>query len=150
MMERRTRLASVSTALALAAWLPGCGGDTSERYTPSDVDAQAALAASLDAWKSGIAPGEVPETSPQVFVADSYRQPGESLISYEILGEVPGDVPCCYAVDLQFDPPREEKARFVVVGIDPLWVFRLEDYQLIAHWDHLMPEPEESAPATDE
>ncbi|HVW02959.1 MAG TPA: hypothetical protein VHB77_21545, partial [Planctomycetaceae bacterium] len=63
--------------------------------------------------------------------------------SYQILGEVPGDTPRCYAVRLKLtDPDAEERARFVVVGIDPLWVFRYEDFQLIAHWDHRMAEEE--------
>jgi hypothetical protein len=144
-------LTSVSTAFALAAWLSGCGrGDASARYTPAEADAQAAVAAAMDAWQLGIEPGEIPETSPLVFLTDSYRQPGETLVSYEILGEVPGDVPRCYAVDLQFDPPREEKARFIVVGIDPLWVFRQEDYQLLTHWDHhMLPPPPGSEPAAE-
>ena len=37
--------------------------------------------------------------------------------------------------------------RFVVFGIDPLWVFRQEDYEMFAHWEHLMDGPE--APAAD-
>jgi hypothetical protein len=26
----------------------------------------------------------------------------------------------------------------VVIGIDPLWVFRHEDYDLLLHWEHPM------------
>jgi hypothetical protein len=89
----------------------------------------------------------VPDTSdPLIHVTDEHRRPQEKLIAYEILGEVPGDTPRCFAVDLQYDPPRREKARFVVVGIDPLWVFRLEDYQLLAHWEHKMPPLEPKPP----
>jgi hypothetical protein len=121
----------------------GCGpADTSARYTPSEQQAEQAVATALDAWKAGVPAGEVPETSPLIHLTDSFRKEGETLVDYKILGEVPGDLERCYAVDLTFDPPREEQARFVVVGIDPLWVFRMEDYQLITHWDHHMPAPE--------
>jgi hypothetical protein len=36
------------------------------------------------------------------------------------------------------DPATELKARYVVVGIDPVWVFRQEDYDMLSHWDHPM------------
>ena len=121
----------------------GCGrGDGTARYIPAEQTARDALTAGLDAWKSGSPAGEVADTKPLVFVTDSYRGQNERLVDYEILGQVPGNVPRCFAVDLQFDPPREEKTRYVVVGIDPLWVFRMEDYQLLAQWDHHMDDEE--------
>lgn len=125
--------------LAGGSCLSGCSqGDTSAKYTPSPADAESAVETVLDAWKAGIPAGPVPDTSPLINLTDSYRKNGETLKEYEILGEVPGDLLRCYAVNLSFDPPREEQAKFVVVGIDPLWVFRLEDYQLLTHWDHNM------------
>ena len=44
------------------------------------------------------------------------------------------------------DPEEVERIRFVVVGIDPLWVFRQADYDMIAHWEHKLP----AAATTDE
>jgi hypothetical protein len=129
-------------AASIVLLLQGCGKqDTTAKYTPSQVDAEAAVETAMNAWKSGVPAGPVPDTSPLIHLADSYRKPDETLKEFEILGEVPGDLQRCYAVNLVFDPPREEKARFVVVGIDPLWVFRMEDYQLLTHWDHYMPPP---------
>lgn len=131
--------------------LHGCtGGDKTAEFTPSTSDAEAAITDAMNAWKAGIPPGPVPDTSPLVHLEDSYRKPDEQLKEFEILGEVPGDLRRCYAVNLVFDPPREEKARFVVVGIDPLWVFRMEDYQLIMHWDHYAPEPVPDNEAADD
>jgi hypothetical protein len=31
------------------------------------------------------------------------------------------------------------KVRYIVLGIDPLFVFRQEDFDLLMHWDHHMP-----------
>jgi hypothetical protein len=42
--------------------------------------------------------------------------------------------------------------RYNVLGRDPIWVFRLEDYEMISHWEHPMigeaEAPPESTPAT--
>jgi hypothetical protein len=89
----------------------------------------------------------VPETTPAVHVTDTYRKPDESLVDYRILGEVPSDRKRCYAVELRFAPERAERTRFLVVGIEPLWVFRLEDAENLAHWEHNMEAPEAPAEA---
>jgi hypothetical protein len=47
----------------------------------------------------------------------------------------------CFAVRITLDNPAEEqRVRFIVIGVDPLWVFREEDYTMLSHWDHAMPE----------
>jgi hypothetical protein len=144
-VRQRFLIATVAAAWSCAA--PGCGQrNTTARYVPAPQQAEAAIKLAFDAWKQGAAAGPVAGSMPAVHVTDSYRRPDERLVAYEILGEVPGDTPRCYAVSLQFDSAREEKARFVVVGVDPLWVFRLEDLQLLNHWEHRM-EPESNAAA---
>jgi hypothetical protein len=94
----------------------------------------------FEAWRQGSPPGVIPDTSPAVHITDTYRKPDEALIDYRILGEVPSERKRCYAVELRFAPERAERTRFLVVGIDPLWVFRLEDAELLAHWEHKMDE----------
>jgi hypothetical protein len=137
--------------IALSVCL-GCSSQESRiaRFIPSADAAESAITTVLTAWKKGIPAGPVPDTSsPVVHVTDSFRDPGEKLQEFRILGEVPGDTPRCFAVELKFLPERTEKVRFVVVGIDPLWVFRMEDYQLLSHWDHNMavaPAPKDSDP----
>jgi hypothetical protein len=67
------------------------------------------------------------------------------LDDFEILGEVPGPTGRCFAVRLKLrEPVAEEKVRYAVFGIDPLWVFRQEDLEMLGHWEHPMP-PEEPA-----
>jgi hypothetical protein len=114
----------------------GCGRRGYERYYPPAAAAREALEAALGAWQDGQAPGLLQAHSPPVMVVDSVRRPGQRLTRYEVLGQVPGDGPRCFAVRLVLeDPAREQKARFVVLGVSPLWVFRQEDYDMMAHWE---------------
>jgi hypothetical protein len=126
----------------------GCGRDDRARFTPAEGVAVRALESGLVAWQHGQPPGPVAGTSPVVQVVDGYRRPGQRLAQFEILGTAPGDGPRVYAVRLILDGPREEKrVRFVVLGINPLWVLRYEDYEMLAHWDHPMDDVGKKSPA---
>lgn len=94
----------------------------------------------MEAWKKGEPVGPVSGTSkPAIHFVDSHRKPNQRLDHYEILGEVPGNAPRCFAVKAHLtNPDAEERLRYIVVGIDPLWVFRQEDYDLLSHWSHPM------------
>ncbi len=139
----RGRRAECGNGVCLALFavlLTGCG-DSSARYVPSVTQAEAAVTASLEDWKRGLPAGPVADTKPAVQVVDSQRRKLPVLSDYQILGEVPGNAPRCLAVRLRWaNPEKEERARYVVVGIDPLWVFRQEDYDLLSHWEHPMEE----------
>jgi hypothetical protein len=140
----------LAALVVIAGSAPGCNSEAAaiQRFIPSQESSQSAISKAFDAWKTGVPAGPVPETTPLVHLTDNHRKPNERLVSYRILGEVPGDTPRCYAVELKFDPPRDERARYVVVGIDPLWVFRMEDYQLLSHWEHKM-EPKQASTKTE-
>ena len=57
------------------------------------------------------------------------------LTGYKILGQVSAEAPVCFAVQLSLNnPPEERRERYVVVGIDPLWVWRYDEYVMITHW----------------
>lgn len=123
-----------------ALLLLGCGGsDPRARYTPSEEAAQEALEAALVAWQNGKPPGPVEGTSPVVHMVDGHRKPGQKLQGFTVLGPAPGEGARVLAARLTLENPREEqKVRYVIVGIDPLWVFRYEDYEMMVHWDHPM------------
>lgn len=133
----------------------GCGRQAPDYspYTPGLDQAQEAVRLGLEAWKADQPPGELPGTRPVIHVTDAGRKAGQTLVDYRILGEARGSAGRTIAVILQLDHPREElRARYIVVGIDPLWVFRQEDYDLLMHWDHHMPatSPEGEPPAPDQ
>lgn len=127
--------------LAVAACV-GCSGPghRAEDFIPTEEAARAALAAYLGAWKRGDTAPQVPDTRPPVLVADELRGAGRTLAGYDILGPVPADAPWCFAVRLTLgNPAAEVRERYVVVGADPIWVWRYDDYVMITHWEHPMP-----------
>lgn len=129
----------VAMCLLALSNLTGCARKTLD-YTPSLAVAESAVRSGLEAWKSGQSPGEVAGTSPVIHVTDAGRKPGQTLDDFQILGEVRGSAGRTMAVTLHLSNPSEViKTRYIVVGIDPLWVFRQEDYELLMHWDHHMP-----------
>src|SRR5262245_37664235 len=134
--------------LVRVAWLTvglmsvlGCGRRTSsDQFVPSSGAARDALEAALTAWRNGEQPGAIHST-PVVQVVDTHRSLDRPLQSFEILGEVGSDCGRCFSVRISLENPSEEqKVRFLIIGIDPLWVFREEDYTMLSHWDHPMPE----------
>jgi hypothetical protein len=143
----------------LATACLGCGKRTgaTERFVPPAATAREALSTALKSWQNGDAPGTIPATSPPIQLVDAHRKPGQKLASCAILGEVAGGGPRTFAVKVKFeDPPEESRLRFVVVGRDPIWIFREEDYELLLHWEHAMPGPANdgeaestASPATD-
>jgi hypothetical protein len=143
----RITIHAISAACLLTA--AGCG-DRTPNYTPSATVAEKSVRRALDAWKAGEPAGEIPQTQPVVQVVDVGRKPGQMLADYRILGETRGSSGRTFAVTLNLENPTETiKTQYIVVGIDPLWVFRQEDYELLSHWDHHMPATE-PASQTDE
>lgn len=135
----------MSVMLVTACWLglsAGCSssGNDHARFVPAPETARATIATALEAWQRGDPVGEINGTKPLIFVTDAHRREGQKLEQFEILGEVPGATPRTYLVKVTFsNPTAEEKIRYAVLGIDPLWVYRHEDLELLAHWDHAMP-----------
>ncbi|HVX11116.1 MAG TPA: hypothetical protein VHC22_08050 [Pirellulales bacterium] len=122
-----------------------------ERYVPDAARAQEALDLVLGAWKNGEPAGELKLNSPDVTiqVADATRRPGQRLVDYELLGEISGEGPRTFAVRLKLDNPKAEReVRYYLVGIDPLWVFRQEDYDALIHWDACAPDEQEARETT--
>ena len=140
----RCRLLLLVSLLAAggASWLSGCSDGRAldrERYRPAPDTARVALETVLSEWKAGRFAGTIAGRAPQIKIVDSRQKPEFPLEEFEILGEVAAEGYRAFAVRLQCAPPRGvERVRYVVIGIDPLWVFREEDYDMLAHWDHAM------------
>ncbi|MCE9529294.1 MAG: hypothetical protein K8R36_24870 [Planctomycetales bacterium] len=140
--DSKCKLRGIRTAwgmtLLLCAAVVGCKTRTADDYRPSKELCRQALSAALDAWKLGESPGRI-EGTPAVQVGDTLRRPGQKLVSYEILGETAGDQGRQFAARVVFaNPAAEEKINYIVIGIDPIWVFRQEEYDMVTHWEHKM------------
>lgn len=127
--------------IALTVACSGCGDRSprAEEFVPTEAAARVALEASLKAWQDGGAETRVSASSPAIETADGLRTKGRTLVRYEILGPIPADAPHCFAVRLTLGNPHQElRERYVVLGLDPVWVWRHEDFVMLTHWDHRM------------
>lgn len=118
-----------SFTLSLLCSLSGCSGKSTARYIPTVPSARKALETSLATWKSGTAHGPITSSKPAINVFDARWQAGSELESYEILDEVKGEDHPQFKVRLKLAGQPEETLTYRVVGIDPLLVFRDEDYK---------------------
>jgi hypothetical protein len=129
----------------LAVCALGCGRRAgNERFIPSEATSRRAVGAAMDAWRAGEPADRTIRLSDPTLnleVADTARRQGQRLVEYEILGEVSAEGPRCIAVRVKLEEPREElEVLYYLVGIDPLFVFRQEDYELLTHWEMAMPD----------
>lgn len=127
---------------AFATLLAGCQQETKsgyERYIPPAESARASLARVMEGWLKGLSPKESDSKQPEVHVVDQTRRTDRRLARYEILGEVPAENARAFTVRVTYDGSDEsETLKYVAVGVDPMWIFRWEDYEGI--WSH----PEEA------
>lgn len=142
----KTRWAALCLVVsAVLVILSGCGPGPEKRFVPSTESAEQTLETALTAWQNGKKPPclaqEKSPATPAIQLIDTHHKKDQRLAKFTVLGPTTGDATRCYAVRLSFENPSEEaRARFVVLGLDPLWVMRYEDYEMVAHWDHPMPE----------
>jgi hypothetical protein len=114
--------------------LAGCSpGGKVEDFTPPADNARQALEAALNHWKAGNKPGTVPGTTPAVEVLDSKWKAGQKITDFEVLGEdQAGPGPRTFKVRLTLAGGSPLEVRYIVVGIDPLWVYRDEDFKKVS------------------
>ena len=144
-MNRFPRIAGILVALGLAlASVAGCSSEVKsgfDQYMPSVESARAQVSHVMDAWVQGRSPAEsARKDHPEVHVVDENRKTNVRLSRYEILGEVPIENARAFDVRLTFEGSTEpEVVRYIAVGVDPMWIFRREDYEGI--WKHDMEAP---------
>ncbi|MEX2315999.1 MAG: hypothetical protein WD669_02535 [Pirellulales bacterium] len=133
-------------ALLFSISIAGCGSKKDfSRYLPPPELSERALDAALTAWRDGSQAPVVLDDKTRVEFVDDSRRPGQSLKEFRILGEVSRDAGRYYEVQLELDQPSKvENRRYLVIGINPLWVFRQADYEMLSHWD-MPPEPVKKA-----
>lgn len=113
----------------------GCSsGKKLEDFTPQEGSARKALEAALTHWVGGGQPGAIPNTKPVVEVTDTKWKTGQKIQSFEILGDEPpaGAGPRFFKVRLTPEKGTPVETRYAVLGIDPLLIYRDDDYQKLS------------------
>ena len=118
----------VNVAMLLLCTAIGCSGKSVASYKPSNEVARQALQTALSTWKSGAKHDPITSVKPNLEVFDARWQAGSKLESFEILEEVPDKPQPQFKVKLKLVGKPEETTDYLVVGIDPLLIFRQEDY----------------------
>lgn len=128
-MSGMNRLIAMLICGATIGALAACGGNPQARYKPAPTTAREAIDTALSAWKSGAPYAPIKDGKPEINVFDARWQSGKKLESYEILEEVPDQEHPQFKVRIKLVGKPEEVDQYLVVGIDPLLVFRDSDYK---------------------
>ncbi len=129
----------------LFAFIAGCerGGEApTPAFVPSWAEARQALESSLSAWRDAPLPLPASFDTHAVQIVDKTRKPDQRLLSFQILGQ--SDIENTRQFTVRLNLEGEESPQLVkynVLGRDPVWVFRLDDYELLSHWQHDMSPP---------
>ncbi len=117
-------------ASVVVALLVGCGAESHERYIPGTDQARSAVEAALSSWKAGEPHQTIKSHTPPVDLFDARRQAGKKLADFHIVEEVTGQDRPTFKVTLRLaGEQRDEETTYVVIGSDPLLVFRAEDFK---------------------
>jgi hypothetical protein len=108
--------------------LAGCGGPTIDQYLPDSTKARESLEIALNAWKDGKPNKTVDAPNYKIDVFDSRWQTGAKLQSFEIIAEEPRDPHPAFRVKTRING-KEEEVKYVVMGIDPINIFREQEYR---------------------
>lgn len=95
---------------------------------PNTDKARVALDKALTAWKNGEKMGSIKEEAYTVEVADRIWMAGKKLSAFEILEAEDKPGPRWFSVRLTLKGSQPQTVRYAVLGINPLWVYREEDF----------------------
>jgi hypothetical protein len=113
-------------------------------YMPGWDEARQALQSALSAWRDAPRSAPLPPTFaiPSVQFIDKRRRSDQRLLSFEILSQTDIENARQFTVRLTVEgEERPQLVKYNIVGRQPVWVFRLEDYEMFSHWEHDMDEP---------
>jgi hypothetical protein len=131
---RRVCICRLAVSLFLALTLivlAACTSRKASDFIPKEAQSREALTTALTAWKKGEKWQKIPAGKSIIEALDNKWRAGQQLADFQILEADPaGEGPQWFTVKLVMKKPAGElKVRYVVVGIDPLWVYREEDYK---------------------
>jgi hypothetical protein len=123
----------------LVGLVAGCGSETtgSGGNMPTTQTARQALESALTAWQKGQPPGLIASTTPPVQAVDLAWQGGQKLGGFSIVSEDDSEDVKKFSVKLTMkQPPGQKEVRYVVLGREPVWVYRDEDYTRMINMDN--------------
>jgi hypothetical protein len=125
-----------------------CRSDAQSGVTgrlPDQALARRAVEIAMQAWREspGLALSSSP--SPSVMFVDQRRRPGQPLRAFTVLSESESEGFRRYQIKLALAEPDESRvAAYCVFGVNPIWVYRSEDFDMIMHWECPMPADSQS------
>lgn len=120
--------------LATAA-LVGCGQGSAP--IPSAVEGREALRASLDAWKAGKPASSLAGGKPSIEAVDFEWKAGKVLSDYALGAEASGQGTQTFAATLTLKgQPTPKAVQYMVLGLDPIRIYRDEDFNRALNMDN--------------
>ena len=120
----------------------GNGEAATPAFVPSWAEARQSLESSLSAWRDAPSPMPAALDIRGVQFVDQHRKPGQRLTSFQVLGQTDIENARQFTVRLNLEgEDSPQLVKYNVLGRDPVWVFRLDDYEMFAHWEHDMDAP---------
>jgi hypothetical protein len=136
--EQQRTWAWITGTLVVGTALAGCGESAPdpEGFLPSADVARRALELALNTWQSGGQPNRIQADSLTVQPVDLNWKSGKQLAAFTILQEETHQKPPRFTVRLTWKDNTEEVVHYVVVGRDPIWLFRQQEFERVARMDH--------------
>src|SRR3954447_16569838 len=128
MRPRLLFLPLIATALA------GCWGGSAP-LASADA-ARRALQESLDAWKAGRPASSLLAEKPSIEAVDFEWKAGRVLTDYTLGDEAPGQGTRTFSATLTLKGgPAPKAVRYMVLGLDPVRIYRDEDFNRAMNMD---------------
>jgi len=120
--------------------LAGCGEGSAP--LPSKASAREALQTALDAWKAGKPPSSLAGAKPGIEVVDFEWKAGKALSDFSLGEETMGQGTQTIAATLTLPGEKAPKpVTYMILGLDPLRIFRDEDFHRALNMDNAPVEP---------
>jgi hypothetical protein len=108
----------------------GCDKTTPQSFRPDEEAAQDALITALTAWKDGKPPTPIKERERTIQIVDKIWEKKAKLKGFEILSSDKTDTTTNFKVKIEVEKAlAPQELIYVVVGKNPIWIFREEDYK---------------------
>jgi hypothetical protein len=142
------KLCVLACCLALFATHAGCEARDGQSPTPAFMPGwdEARQSLELSAWRDAPSPLPASFDTRAVKFVDKRRKPNQRLLAFQILGQSDIENARQFTVRLTLEGEESPQLdKYNVLGRDPVWIFRLQDYEMFSHWEMDMQEPAPNA-----